>query len=90
MAWEDFAANPILGIGTQNYEATYYRLRDQSVGFVRQPHMLPLEVLSERGVVGGALFFGFLATCLSAGLVQRFTHLNAEEEGTSSARQPQP
>lgn len=85
VAWEDFAANPILGIGTQNYEATYYRLRDQSIGFVRQPHMLPLEVLSERGVVGGVLFFGFLATCLTAGLVQRFTRLNAEGKGQVGA-----
>lgn len=78
VAWDDFTSHPIVGIGTQNYEATYYRLRDQSMGFVRQPHMLPLEVLSERGIVGGVLFFGLLATCVSAGLVQRFTRLNAE------------
>ena len=78
VAWKDFAAHPIIGIGTQNYEATYYQLRDEPIGFVRQPHMLPLEVLSERGIVGGVLFFGFLGTCLCAGLVQRFTRLNAE------------
>ena len=78
VAWEDFMAHPLLGIGTHNYEATYYQLREQRVGYVRQPHMLPLEVLAERGIVGGALFFGFLAVCLATGLRQRFTYLNAE------------
>jgi len=78
VAWKDFVSNPILGVGTHNYEATLYQLRDQPVAYVRQPHMLPLEVLSERGIVGGFLFFGFLATCLAAGLARRFRHLNRE------------
>lgn len=78
VAWEDFESRPILGVGTHNYEATYYQLRERSVGYVRQPHMLPLEVLSERGVVGGVLFFGFLVACLGAGLRERFGTLNAE------------
>jgi tetratricopeptide (TPR) repeat protein len=78
VAWEDFETHPILGVGTHNYEATLYQLRDQYLGHVRQPHSLPLEVLAERGVVGGALFFGFLAACLAAGLWQRFRRLNAE------------
>ncbi len=78
VAWEDFASHPFLGVGTHNYEATYYQLRERSVGYVRQPHMLPLEVLSERGIVGGILFFGFLATCLGAGLWMRFRRLSSE------------
>jgi len=78
VAWEDFAAHPVVGVGTHNYEATYYRLREQTVGSVRQPHMLPLEVLGERGIVGGVLFFGFLATCLAAGLRERFGNLRPE------------
>jgi O-Antigen ligase/Tetratricopeptide repeat len=78
VAWEDFVSHPVLGVGTHNYEATYYRLRETSAGHVRQPHTLPLEVLSERGIVGGVLFFGFLATCLATGLTQRFRRLNAE------------
>ncbi len=78
VAWEDFEAHPILGVGTYNYEATYYQLRKKSVSYVRQPHSLPLEVLAERGIVGGVLFFGFLATCLATGLWQRFRRLNAE------------
>lgn len=78
VALQDFASRPLLGVGTHNYEATYYRLRERPVGFARQPHMLPLEVLGERGIVGGVLFFGFLATCLVAGLRQRFGRLEAE------------
>lgn len=78
VAWRDFTENPILGVGTHNYEATYYQYREQNVNWVRQPHMLPLEVLAERGIVGGALFFGFLATCFGAGLWKRFSNLNAE------------
>ncbi len=51
VAWEDFVRNPVLGVGTHNYEATYYRLREERAGYVRQPHSLPLEALAERGLV---------------------------------------
>ena len=78
VAWENFSSHPLLGVGTQNYEATYYQLREQVTGFARQPHSLPLEVLSERGVVGGVLFFGFLSVCLIAGLWERFRNLRSE------------
>lgn len=78
VAWKDFATHPVLGVGAQNYEATYYRLRDRDSGPVRQPHMLALEVLAERGIVGGALFFGLLATCLAVGLRERFRNLHSE------------
>lgn len=78
VALEDFSTHPILGVGTYNFEATYYQLRNQSVGTVRTVHSLPLEVLSERGIVGGVLFFGFVATCVVASLRQRFGRLTSE------------
>ncbi len=78
VAGRDFAANPVLGVGTHNYEATYYQSRDSIVGWVRQPHILPLEVLSERGVVGGLFFFGFLGVCVAAGLWKHLSDLNSE------------
>jgi tetratricopeptide (TPR) repeat protein len=84
VAWEDFEAHPILGVGPYNYEATYYQLRPDR-GHVRQPHSLPLEVLAERGGVGGVLFFGFLATCLTAATWQRFRRLNDEGKGLVGA-----
>ncbi len=85
VAGEDFASNPLLGIGTHNYEATYYQLREKDVGWVRQPHILPLEVISERGIIGGGLFFGFLITCLVAGLWKRFGDLGSEGKGQVGA-----
>ena len=85
VAWEDFKSHPLLGVGTHNYEATYYQLREKDVGNLRQPHSLPLEVLSERGIVGGILFFGFLATCLGAGLWERFRNLGSEGKGQVGA-----
>ena len=79
VGWKDFSSEPILGVGTHNYEASYYRLRDQPTSaYVRQPHMLPLEVVAERGLVGGALFFGFLAVCVVSGLWSRFGRLRPE------------
>ena len=78
VAWEDFATHPVLGVGTQNYEATLYQQREQWTGYERQPHSLPLEVLAERGAIGGILFFGLLATCLMAGLWRRFSDLASE------------
>src|SRR5215217_3355479 len=85
VALEDFDSNPLLGVGTYNYEATYYQLREKGVGWVRQPHTLPLEVLSERGIVGGVLLFTFLATCLAAGLSERFGRLGPEGKGQVGA-----
>src|SRR5215211_6026366 len=85
VALEDFASRPLLGIGTHNYEATYYQLRENEVGYLRQPHSLPLEVLTERGLIGGILFFGFLATCLGSGLWQRFKNLGPEGKGQVGA-----
>ncbi|MDQ3508121.1 MAG: O-antigen ligase family protein [Actinomycetota bacterium] len=78
VAWEDFTENPILGVGSHNYEATYYQEREADFGTLRQPHSLPLEALAERGVVGGMLFFGFLGVCVAAGLRERFRNLNSE------------
>ena len=79
VAWQDFTSHPLLGVGTYNYEATYYLLRERwrPTG-PRHPHSLPLEVLSERGLVGGILFLGFLISCLGAGLWARFRHLSSE------------
>jgi hypothetical protein len=85
VAWEDFASRPLLGVGTHNYEATYYELREKEVGYVRQPHILPLEVLAERGLVGGVLFFGFLAVCVATGLWQRFKNLGSEDKAQVGA-----
>lgn len=85
IAWRDFKANPVLGVGARNYEATYYQMRDEGTGYVRQAHSLPLEVLAERGAVGGALFFGFLGVCAVRGLWRRFGRLGSEGKAQAGA-----
>lgn len=78
VAAEDFSSRPVTGVGTHNYEATYYQLREQDVGSLRQPHSLPMEMLAERGAVGGVLFFGFVAVCMGTGLWGRFKSFRPE------------
>ncbi len=85
VAREDFSSHPILGVGTHNWEATYYELRERRAGFARQPHSLPLEVLAERGIIGGILFFGFLGVCVASGLWQRFTRFHSEGKAQAGA-----
>lgn len=85
VAWRDFKQNPVLGVGTRNYEATYYRLREDYAGYVRQAHSLPLEILAERGIVGGILFFGFLGVCAGRGLWRRLGRLGSEGKAQAGA-----
>lgn len=84
MAWKDFASHPMRGVWTHNYEATSYRLRERTAGFHCQLHMLALEVLTDRGVVGVVLFFGFLAVGAAGGLGKRRTVLSAEGKGRTT------
>jgi len=77
-ALEGFRDHPVAGVGTHNYEAVYYQLRDKPALHARQPHMLQLEILVERGLVGGALFSAFLLACLVAELRERFGRLSSE------------
>lgn len=79
VALRDVRAHPVFGVGPANYEATYYRHRVQAAErFVRQPHNLTLEVLAERGIVGGVLaavaLAGAFVTLVAAVLRLRHTH----------------
>jgi hypothetical protein len=47
--------------------------------------MLALEVLAERGIVGGALLLGFLGICVGVGLRERFGRLSAEAKAQVAA-----
>ena len=59
VAVHEFSAHPLEGVGAGNYPAGYYRERRQNQD-VGQPHSLPLQTLSELGIVGSALFVLFL------------------------------
>src|SRR6266511_2112283 len=52
-----FADNPLVGNGAGAFQVTHRRYRDSNVE-VREPHSLPLQLLTETGLVGFALFAG--------------------------------
>lgn len=60
VGWNEFKSAPIIGVGANNFVYSHSRYRNSERANVRQPHSLQIRVLSETGVVGGLLFFGFL------------------------------
>ena len=63
VALGEFRDSPLVGIGAGNFAAPYLRERE-SPEEPLYPHSLPVMVLSQTGLVGAALFGGFLATAL--------------------------
>ncbi len=59
VAWDEFAANPLLGVGEDSYAAGYYLERGTDRN-LSDPHSLPLRLLAETGLVGTLLFAVFL------------------------------
>jgi hypothetical protein len=59
IAWADFKAHPLDGVGAGNYDVSYFRRR-ASLEDVRQPHSVELQVLGETGIVGGLALLAFL------------------------------
>jgi O-Antigen ligase/Tetratricopeptide repeat len=62
--WEEasrgFADAPVAGNGAGAFQVTHRRYRDNGIE-VREPHSLPLQLLSETGLIGFVLFAGFAA-----------------------------
>jgi UDP-GlcNAc:undecaprenyl-phosphate GlcNAc-1-phosphate transferase len=63
VAWNQFADEPLRGIGAGNYDRTYY-LERRTTEDIRQPHSLELQILGELGLVGGGLLAFFLLAVL--------------------------
>ncbi len=69
----EFARSPLQGIGADNFAAPYVRER-RSDEEPLYPHSVEVQVLSQTGLVGAALFLGFL---VSAGFAAaRARHLD--------------
>jgi O-antigen ligase len=66
-AWHGFTDHPVVGNGAGAFQVTHRLYRDSNVE-VREPHSLPLQLLTETGVVGFMLFGGFV---VAAGLAIR-------------------
>ena len=60
IAWDDFKADPLHGLGAGNYGLTYFQKR-RTTEPVRQPHSIELQLLGETGLPGLLLFVGLLA-----------------------------
>ena len=67
VALTEFSRHPWGGIGTDNFSVQYLRQRKTTVEPL-YPHSLELRVLSQTGIVGSALFAGFLL-CVECCLV---------------------
>ena len=67
VAWEEFAEHPLHGIGADNFAVPYVRERRSSEE-PRYPHSVELQILSQFGLIGTALFVGFLACAVAASI----------------------
>jgi tetratricopeptide (TPR) repeat protein len=61
IAWAEFRARPVVGNGVDNYRDAYLLRRDSPAAEPRYPHSWILRLLSQVGLVGTALFAGFVA-----------------------------
>ena len=55
-AWDGWKANPIVGTGAGSFDVTNKRYRQTSLDETIEPHSLPVQFLSETGLIGVALF----------------------------------
>ena len=69
IAVDQFADNPLKGIGAGNYDRTYF-LERRTGEDIRQPHSIELQTLGELGMVGGLLLATFLVA-IGAGFARR-------------------
>jgi hypothetical protein len=55
-AWHGFQHHPVAGTGAGSFHVTNLRYRKSYLDFTTEPHDLPVQFLSEGGVVGLGLF----------------------------------
>ena len=55
-AWSGWEDHPVAGTGAGSFNFTNLRYRTTSVDSTTEPHSLPVQFLSETGVVGLLLF----------------------------------
>jgi hypothetical protein len=65
-AWRGFTSHPLGGTGAGSFQLTDLRYRQSSDITALEPHNVPLQFLSETGIVGFLLFLGAAAAALWA------------------------
>ncbi len=69
-AWKGFQAHKVDGTGAGSFQLTNLLYRRSSVDSVTEPHDLPVQFLSETGIVG-AVLLGLAALALLRGSLRR-------------------
>jgi O-Antigen ligase len=66
-AWQGWKRSPVVGTGAGTFQFTNERYRTSSLDQTIEPHSLPVQFLSETGVVGFVLFVASVAWLLVRG-----------------------
>jgi len=66
-AWDGWRERPVVGTGAGSFLLTNLRYRTTYLDQATEPHSLPLQFLSETGLVGLALFAAAVGVLLAAG-----------------------
>ena len=82
-AWQAFEDQPLHGTGAGTFELTHRLLRKNNI-VVTEPHNVPLQFLSETGIVGLLLFLGFL-TAAGLGVMRAVRRLEGLEQAAAAA-----
>jgi O-Antigen ligase/Tetratricopeptide repeat len=82
-AWQAFEDQPLHGTGAGTFELTHRLLRKNNI-VVTEPHNVPLQFLSETGIVGLLLLLGFLAAA-GMGVVRAVRRLEGIEQAAAAA-----
>src|SRR4051812_1127493 len=82
-AWDEWKANAVIGTGAGSFDLTHrHRRIDGTVA--TEPHNLPLQFLSETGIIGFVLFVG-IALLGAGAVVEALRRLEGEERLAAAA-----
>jgi tetratricopeptide (TPR) repeat protein len=82
-AWKSWKEHPVAGTGAGSFDVTHRKLRVDGT-YATEPHNLPLQFLSETGIIGFVLFLG-IAFAGAAALVETLRRLEGEDRLAAAA-----
>lgn len=82
-AWQAWGEHRVLGTGAGSFDLTHRRLRVDGT-FATEPHNLPLQFLTETGIVGFILFLG-IAFAAAPALLETLRRLEGEDRLAAAA-----
>jgi hypothetical protein len=82
-SWQSWHHHVVGGTGAGTFEVTHRRLRTDST-FATEPHNLPLQFLTETGIVGFVLFVG-IAFAGAGALIETLRRLEGEDRLAAGA-----